>query len=251
MTERDSSIGGLYLIPTPLGDQDPSEVLTPHVLTLVQRLRHLVVENEKSARKFLKAAAPLVPQSEWTLYPMDKYTDTEALKSYLEVCTKGIDLGVLSEAGCPGIADPGADLVGYAHQRQISVYPLIGPSSLLLALMGSGFSGQRFVFHGYLPIDKAARKAGIKQAEKTAQTAGETQMWIETPYRNLALLQDFCQQLQETTLLCIACDLSLPTQWIQTKSIGLWKKTDAAFLQKRPAIFLVSAGQLKRKDFSF
>ena len=113
-------MGGLYLIPTPLGDQDPSEVLTPQVLVLVQRLRHLVVENEKSARKFLKAAAPEVPQSEWVLYPMNKYTDSEALKGYLDVCTDGEDLGVLSEAGCPGIADPGADLVGYAHQKQIS-----------------------------------------------------------------------------------------------------------------------------------
>jgi 16S rRNA (cytidine1402-2'-O)-methyltransferase len=244
-------MGGLYLIPTPLGDQDPSEVLTPQVLDLVQRLRHLVVENEKSARKFLKAAAPKVPQSEWVLYPMNKYTDPEALKGYLDVCTGGEDLGVLSEAGCPGIADPGADLVGFAHQKQISVYPLIGPSSILLALMGSGFNGQSFAFHGYLPIDKPERKTALKQAEKTAQNEGQTQVWIETPYRNVSLFQDLCQHLHENTLLCIACDLSLPSQWIQTKTIGLWKKAEVSFIQKRPAIFLVSGGQLKRKDFSF
>ncbi len=232
--------GILYMIPSLLGDSNEDEVLSGLIKTTVQQLNHFVVENEKHARRFIKQLCPDKKQSELVLFELNKHTNLTEVSGYLDVCKQGYSLGMISEAGCPGIADPGAVLVHHAHQNNITVKPLVGPSSIFLALMSSGFNGQKFAFHGYLPIDKQEKKQHLKFLEKQSKEQEQTQIFMETPFRNDKFLEDLCAFLHPSTLLCIACDITLPTEYIATKSVAEWKKQKLN-LHKRPAIFLIYA----------
>ena len=230
--------GKLYLIPTTLGTSNPEEVLPGLVKRVIENTEHYIVENEKTARRSIKQVDPEKQQSSLKINLLNKFTDASELSGFLDPCKDGIDVGLLSEAGCPGIADPGAEIVKLAHQLGIQVVPLVGPSSILLAMMGSGMNGQSFSFHGYLPIDKKERKQELKNLERISSEKNQAQIFIETPYRNNNLLEDIKQILNSATRLCIACDLTLPSEFIQTKSILDWGKTKVD-LHKRPTIFII------------
>lgn len=227
----------LYLLPTTLGDSAPMEVLPLTIRKTIETLTHFIVENEKEARRFIKRIIPQKNQEELILYPLNKFTDPMELQSYLDPMDNGYSMGLMSDAGCPGVADPGAVMVKRAHQMGYLVKPLVGPSSILLALMASGMNGQSFAFNGYLPIDKKERIRAIKQFEKRSGEFDQTQLFIETPYRNEQFLQDLLRTLAPTSLLCVACDLTLPTEWIYTAPVKAWKNIESK-MQKRPAIFL-------------
>ena len=229
-------MASIYLIPNLLGESALS-VLSPQVAQAVQELTYFVVENEKSARKFIKLIAPDKPQSELQISVIDKHQSTLDYAGYLTPCLQGHSIGIISEAGCPGVADPGAEIVRVAHQKALRVIPLVGPSSLLLAMMSSGLNGQNFAFNGYLPIDKQVRRKTLKILERKVQE-GQSQLFIETPYRNQQLLSDLIETLQPDTLLCIATDLTLPTESIRTLPISQWKHTSVD-LQKRPTLFII------------
>lgn len=235
-----TSIGKLYLIPTTLGMTEPLNVLPQSVKQVIDSTRHYIVENEKTARHFIKRISPQTPQPSLQLSVLNKFTDPSELPGFLEPCLKGESVGIISEAGCPGIADPGADVVAIAHQKGIQVVPLVGPSSILLALMGSGFNGQNFAFHGYLPIDREERKAQIKKLEKQSRDLDQSQLFIETPYRNDKLLSDLCSWLQDTTRLCVAANLTLENELIRSQPVSRWKHFDGS-LHKQPAIFILYA----------
>lgn len=230
--------GKLYLIPTTLGDNEPMQVLPLSVQTAVMCLQHFFVENEKSARRFIKAIAPQKAQSELILFTLNKYTDLNQSSDFLELCGKGISIGLLSEAGTPAIADPGANIVMMAHERNIKVIPLVGPSSIVLAMMSSGLNGQNFAFNGYLPIENNARKTAIKDFEKLSKLKNQAQIFIETPYRNNQLLDEFKKTLNETTRLCVAAELTLESEYIKTLQIKDWKCQEID-LHKKPAIFIL------------
>ena len=230
--------GKLYLIPTTLGDTAPLEVLPISVKKVLEMTNEFIVENEKTARRFIKKVNPKKVQSELILHVLNKFTDPSEYAGFLKSCEQGGIVGLLSDAGCPAIADPGADIVHLAHQKQIQVRPLVGPSSILLAMMGSGFNGQSFAFNGYLPIDKAERKARIKKLEKLSFEQQQSQLFIETPYRNNKLLEDLVATLHPNTHLCIACDLTSEEEYIVSKPIRFWKK-QSLDLHKRPTIFVL------------
>ncbi|PKQ44852.1 SAM-dependent methyltransferase [Confluentibacter flavum] len=230
--------GKLYLIPTTLGDNDPLEVLPLTVKNIIEQTNTFIVENEKTARHFIKKITPDKLQSALKIHLLNKYTDDTELPKFLESCCKGIDVGLLSEAGCPGIADPGADVVKLAHQLDIKVVPLVGPSSILMAMMGSGMNGQSFTFNGYLPIDKDERKKEIKRLERLSFELNQSQIFIETPYRNNKMLEDICNILEKNTSICVACDITLPTEYIKTLSVNEWNKKKVD-LHKRPTIFII------------
>ena len=202
-------------------------------------LRLFFVENVRTARRFIKAVVPAAVIDELTLELIDQDATPDAVRRAIQRVAAGQDAGVLSEAGCPGIADPGAALAADAHRQGVRVVPLTGPSSLLLALMGSGMNGQQFAFLGYLPVERAARAAAIKRLEQQAQRAHQTQLFIETPYRNQALLTDLLATLQPATRLCVACDLTAATEFLVTKPVADWRKTEPPALHKRPAVFVV------------
>ena len=227
----------LYLIPCPLGENAPMEVLPLTVRKVIEPLTHFIVENEKDARRFIKRLIPQKDQSELVLFPLNKFTDPMELQNYLKPMEEGYAMGLLSDAGCPGVADPGAVMVKRAHRLSFNVKPLVGPSSILLAMMASGMNGQAFAFNGYLPVDNKERKRAIKRLEKHSGDFDQTQIFIETPYRNDDLLGDLIKNLSSNTLLSVACDLTLPTEWIKTAPVNQWKKINLSF-QKRPAIFL-------------
>lgn len=229
-------MASIYLIPNLLGESALT-VLSPQVAQAVQELTYFVVENEKSARKFIKLIAPDKPQSELQISVIDKHQSTPDYAAYLTPYLQGHSIGIISEAGCPGVADPGAEIVRVAHQKALRVIPLVGPSSLLLAMMSSGLNGQNFAFNGYLPIDKQVRRKTLKILERKVQE-GQSQLFIETPYRNQQLLSDLIETLQPDTLLCIATDLTLPTESIRTLPIHQWKHTSID-LQKRPTLFII------------
>ncbi len=228
----------LYLIPCPLGDSPPMEVLPLTIRKVIDSLTHFIVENEKEARRFIKRISPQKKQEELVLFPLNKFSDPLEIANYLSPMEKGQSMGLISDAGCPGVADPGAVIVRNAFKKNLQVKPLVGPSSILLALMASGMNGQSFAFNGYLPIDKKERIKTIKQLEKRSGEWDQTQLFIETPYRNDHLLNDFLRTLSPTTLLGVACDLTLDTEWIKTASVKQWKNTAPSF-HKRPAIFLI------------
>ncbi|KAG1658296.1 Ribosomal RNA small subunit methyltransferase I [Nymphon striatum] len=217
---------------------NPLEVLPISIKRAIENIDYYIVENEKTARKSIKKISSNKSQPSLHLEVLNKYTEPQALPGYLEPCFQGYDVGILSEAGCPGIADPGADVVKIAHEKGIQVVPLVGPSSIFLALMASGMNGQSFAFKGYLPIDSADRKKAIKQMEKISTDQQQSQICIETPYRNDKLLAEMLKTLSNQTLLCIACDITLPTEYIFTKTVADWKKTPVD-LHKRPAIFII------------
>ncbi len=230
--------GKLYLIPTTLGTSNPEEVLPASIKGIIEKVNHYIVENEKTARRSIKQVDQEKNQSSLKLSLLNKFTDPAELSTFLNPCKEGIDVGLLSEAGCPGVADPGAEIVKLAHQTGIQVVPLVGPSSILLAMMGSGMNGQSFTFNGYLPIDKKERKQELKTLERISSERNQAQLFIETPYRNNNLLEDMKQILNPATRLCIACDLTLSSEFILTKSIMDWDKTKVD-LHKRPTIFII------------
>ncbi|MDA9992965.1 SAM-dependent methyltransferase [Flavobacteriaceae bacterium] len=230
--------GKLYLIPTTLGENEPLEVMPYSVKTIVELLDHYVVENEKSARRFIKKITPKKVQSSLVMMKLDKYANEIETQSYLDFCDQGVSVGLLSEAGVPAVADPGASIVKLAHEKGIQVVPLVGPSSILMALMASGLNGQNFAFNGYLPIDNSERKKGIKALEKLSIDKNQSQIFIETPYRNQKMFTDLKSVLSPGTLLCIAIDISLPNEYIKTFTIAHWKK-QSPDLHKRPAIFII------------
>jgi 16S rRNA (cytidine1402-2'-O)-methyltransferase len=234
-----ASKGILYLIPTTLGDTaETADVIPVKVNKLINTIDEYIVENEKSARHYLKKMGIQKPLQEIILHPLNQHTEMKDISSYLNAIDHGKDIGVISEAGCPGIADPGAEVVKLAHKKNIKVCPLVGPSSILLALISSGFNGQNFAFNGYLPKERPDRIKKIKELERTAQQRNQTQLFIETPYRNIPLLEDILAACEGATLLCIACDITLSTEYIKTKSIAEWKK-QLPDINKRPAIFLI------------
>ena len=231
-----SEKGTLYLIPTTLGETEPLEVLPLTIKQAVEGINDYVVENEKSARRFIKKITPRKSQSQLRINLLNKYTEEQELPQLLQPCLEGLPIGILSEAGCPGIADPGAMLVNLAHEKGIRVVPLVGPSSIILALMASGLNGQQFAFNGYLPIESAVRRKAIKDLEKRSRESGQTQLFMETPYRNDKLLAELLRSLRPDTRLCIAADLTLKTEWIRTLPISEWSRVSVD-LHKRPAIF--------------
>ena len=232
--------GNLYLIPTTLGDNEPLEVLPISIKRAIENINYFIVENEKTARRFIKKISPRKSQPTLHIELLNKYTEPSSIPAFLNPCEQGEDIGILSEAGCPGIADPGSDVVAIAHEKGIKVIPLVGPSSILLALMASGLNGQSFAFNGYLPIDSKERKSEIKAMEKLSREKDQTQIFIETPYRNDALYAEFLKTLSKNTMLCIASDITLPTEQITTKTVAQWKTTEVS-LHKRPSIFIIQA----------
>ena len=230
--------GKLYLIPTTLGDTEPLEVMPLSVKKVIEHLNYFIVENEKSARRFIKKITPSKSQPSLELRLLDKYSDEFETQNYLDVCEEGVSVGLLSEAGVPAVADPGASIVKLAHQKGIQVVPLVGPSSILMAMMASGMNGQNFAFNGYLPIDKGDRKKAIKELERLSKDKNQSQIFIETPYRNEKMLDDLRAVLSPDTRVCVACDITLPTEYIKTLSIKDWKKTKTD-LHKRPTIFII------------
>lgn len=233
-----SKTGILYLIPTTLGDNEPLEVLPILVKKRIEEINSYIAENEKTARRFIKKICPSKKQSTLHFFTLNKFTQEQELPDFLEPCLKGQNMGLVSEAGCPGIADPGADIVKLAHNKGIKVVPLVGPSSILLALMASGMNGQSFAFNGYLPIDNKERKVELKRLEKLSFDKKQSQLFIETPYRNNKMMEEICATLQPDTLVCVACDLTLTTEFTLTKPVSYWKK-NIADLHKRPAIFII------------
>lgn len=234
----ESQTGKLYLIPTRLGDNAPLEVLPISIKKIIESVNEYIVENEKTARRFIKKVSSSKSQSSLKIHILNKFTQESELPSYLDSCLKGENIGLLSEAGCPGVADPGADIVKIAHEKNIKVVPLVGPSSILLALMSSGMNGQSFAFRGYLPIDKSERKQTLKKLEHISLQENQSQIFIETPYRNNKMLEDICNCLHNDTRVCVACDITLPTEYIKTKTVKEWKHENVD-LHKRPAIFII------------
>lgn len=231
--------GILYLIPVPLSDDAAFQSFTPYLVETINTLDEYIVENEKTARKFLKLAGLKIPQSELKIYDYGKHArDKGNINEFFEGLKKGKNVGLMSEAGCPGVADPGASIVARAHQLGIKVVPLVGPSSILLALMASGFSGQKFAFHGYLPIDKNERSKKIKDLELQAMRENQTQIFIETPFRNNHLLADLLKFCKSSTQLCVACNVTSAEESIQSLTISEWRKRKDDF-HKKPTIFLL------------
>ena len=230
--------GTLYLIPVPLADDAAAQSFTPYLVNTINQVSEYIVENEKTARKFLKLAGLTTPQNQLIIHDYGKHQRSADIATFFSGLLAGHDAGLMSEAGCPGVADPGADVVAEAHRRGIKVVPLVGPSSILLSLMASGFNGQSFTFHGYLPIDKAQRSKRIKELESQAERFGQTQLFIETPFRNNQLLDEVLKVCKPATRLCIACNLTAPDEMVQTKTIAQWKK-EQPDLHKQPVIFLL------------
>lgn len=230
----------LYLIPTLLGNDDWERSIPVYNLQIINSLNLFVVENEKSARKFIKTILPEKKQSELEIHILDKNTSGKELAGLVRLFSGNQNIGILSEAGLPAVADPGARLVSLAHEQKIAVIPLVGPSSILLALMASGMNGQQFAFHGYLPIDKMERKKAIQKLESDSRKNNSTQIFMETPYRNNQLLQDLIRFCNPSTRICIASNLTMEDEFIATHTVREWaqKKTD---FHKKPAIFLLES----------
>ena len=232
------SPGTLYLIPTPLGAGDIAWVIPVAVRQRIAGLGHYIVEHPKTARQFLKQIGCALPLQEIRMQVLDEHTRPEDFANLLTPLLAGNDTGLLSEAGCPAIADPGAELVRIAHQKNVRVVPLVGPSSILLALMASGLNGQRFVFHGYLPVEHDKRLMKIVELEKESLTRDQTQIFIETPYRNQKLLEALVQACRDSTSLCVASDITLGSEHIATRTVKEWKHL-LPDINKKPTIFLL------------
>ncbi|MFI8378115.1 SAM-dependent methyltransferase [Leeuwenhoekiella sp. NPDC079379] len=235
-----SQLGKLYLIPTTLGDTAPLEVMPGMVQRIVYDLDEFIVENEKTARRFIKQLCRDKSQPSLILHPLNKHIDNSEIPAYLDSCLSGRSVGLMSEAGVPGIADPGAEVVRLAHEKGIQVVPLVGPSSILMAMMSSGMNGQNFAFNGYLPIDQKEKRQELKRLENISRDHGQSQLFIETPYRNNKLIEELCNTLNPATRLCIACDITLASEFIVTKPISIWK-TKQPDIHKRPALFIIQA----------
>lgn len=219
-------------------NSNPKDVLPEAVAKTIEMIDYYIVENEKTARKHIKKILPEKKQPTLHISILNKHTDAQEYNRMLEPCLSGINVGLMSEAGCPAVADPGAAIAKIAHQKGIQVVPLVGPSSILMAMMASGFNGQSFAFNGYLPIDKSDKKSALKNFEKISMDRNQSQIFIETPYRNNKLFEDLIQLLSADTYLCIATDITLPTEYIKTKRISEWKKSKID-LHNRPTIFVI------------
>lgn len=230
--------GKLYLIPSPLGET-PHPIVPEYVLSLIHKLEYFIVEKAKTARRYIKKCEHPRAIQELSFFELNKHKDDLEWRQYLNPIHQGVDVGLLSEAGCPGIADPGAEIVAMAHQKNIEVVPLIGPSSILLSLIASGLNGQSFTFHGYLSPKKERIGKDLKRLETTAKKINQTQIFIETPYRNKQVVEQALKLLDPKTRFCIAMDLTLPSQFIRTKTIKEWQKLPLPDLHKRPAVFLL------------
>lgn len=231
--------GALYLVPVSLGSSALDDTLPSGAAIIARGLQHFVVENAKTARAELKRLEHPTPLRDIDIHPLPRDVTTTVATSLLAPALAGKDMGLMSEAGVPAVADPGALLVREAHRLKIRVVPLVGPSSLLLALMASGLDGQRFAFHGYLPIDDNARRTTIQSLEAASRNANQTQLFIETPYRNMRMLDALLCTCQPDTLLCVARALTTPDEWIHTCSIARWRRAPRPRLDKIPTVFLL------------
>jgi 16S rRNA (cytidine1402-2'-O)-methyltransferase len=228
----------LYLIPCTLGETDVNNVLPSYNREVILSLKHFIVENERTARRFLKKVDPAIVIDDLSFVELNKHTPAEVISGYLAPMDKGESIGIISEAGCPAVADPGADVVAIAQKRHLKVIPLVGPSSIILSVMASGFNGQSFAFHGYLPIEQGQRTQMIKKLENRIYTENETQLFIETPYRNNKLVEELIHTCRPSTRLCIASNITCSDEYIRTLGIKEWsgKVPD---LSKKPTIFLI------------
>lgn len=233
-----SFFGKLYLIPTTLGETNPEDVLPQTIKRTIDFIENYIVENEKTARKFIKSIQPEKIQASLQISVLNKHTEISEHNKMIQPCLEGKNIGLMSEAGCPGVADPGAIIVKLAHEKGIQVVPLVGPSSILLAIMASGMNGQCFSFNGYLPIDKSEKKIALKNLERISQDKNQSQIFIETPYRNNKMLEDILLALNPSTYICVATDITLPTEFIKTMRVSEWKKTKVD-LHNRPTIFII------------
>lgn len=232
---------GLYLIPTQLSDVALDRVLPAHNIEIVRGIRHFVVESLRSARRFLKKCDRDIDIDSLTMNELNEHTDlkdTAALEALLAPIGQGEAVGVISDAGCPAVADPGADLVAIAQRRGYKVFPLVGPSSILMSLMASGFNGQSFAFEGYLPVDSHARQARLKEMTRRIERERQTQIFIEAPYRNNQLIADLASHLPTSMRLCVASDITGENQSIVTRTIGQWRQAQYDY-HKIPTIFLL------------
>ncbi|MCK9179305.1 MAG: SAM-dependent methyltransferase [Bacteroides sp.] len=229
---------GLYLIPVTLGDTPIERVLPDYNQSVILQIKHFIVEDLRTARRFLKKVDRSIEINDLTFYVLNKRTPKNKLYDFLAPLQKGEAVGLMSEAGCPAVADPGSDMVALAHQRDIKVIPLVGPSSILLSLMASGFNGQSFTFHGYLPIQGDQRTQKIKELERRIYSDNETQLFIETPYRNQQMVDDLLKSCKPQTKLCVAANITCENEFILTKSIQEWKKNPPQ-MAKIPCIFLL------------
>lgn len=232
----------LYLLPVTLGDTEIDNVLPSYNREIIRQIKFFIVENVRSARRFLKKVDQDINIDELTFYLMDKHTDAAKMASYLKPLEEGNAMGVISEAGCPAVADPGADVVAVAQRKNLRVIPMVGPSSIIMSVMGSGFNGQSFAFNGYLPIEPAERTKRIKQLETRAYTEDQTQLFIETPYRNHKMLEELLRTCKPSTRLCIASGITCAEEYIHTHTIAEWKKIKLHDLSKIPTIFLIYKG---------
>lgn len=228
----------LYLLPTTLGDTPIEKVLPAYNKEVILGIKHFIVEEVRTARRFLKKVDSSINIDELTFYPLNKHTSPEEISGYLKPLLAGSPMGVISEAGCPAVADPGADIVAIAQRKNLKVVPLIGPSSIILSVMGSGFNGQSFAFHGYLPIEPATRAKRIKELEQRIYSENQTQLFIETPYRNQKMMEDLLHNCRPQTKLCIAANITCEGEYIKTKSIKEWKG-HLPEINKIPCIFLI------------
>ena len=232
--------GKLYLIPSPLGDYDPAEVIPALVIEKIKHLKTFVVEEVRTARRYLSAAGLKGHIEELDFHELNEHTTAEEVEALVKLFAKGNDVGLISEAGLPAVADPGASLVALCHRKGIEVAPFTGPSSLMLALMSSGMNGQSFAFRGYLPAKAEERRQELKNIEKLSSSTGQTQIFIETPYRNDAMLKDILEVCKGGTELCVAANITLPDAFIKTMSVEKWR-ADKPILGKRPCVFIISA----------
>lgn len=229
----------LFLVPNVLSEGDWQSVLPAQIFTILTNTKYFIVENVRTARRFMKQVNREINIDECTFFELNKYTDPARLASFLQPVENNSDVAVISEAGCPGVADPGAEVVKMAHQKGMRVVPLVGPSSLLLALMASGLNGQNFAFNGYLPVKPSERQKAIAGLERKVKTEKQTQIFIETPYRNNQIIQDVVKTCTPSTLFCIAANVTGKNEYIVTKTILDWGKTSIPDLHKQPAIFLL------------
>lgn len=229
----------LYLIPVTLGETEINQVLPSYNHDIIVNIKHFVVENIRSARRFLKKVEKSIDIDELTFYELNRHTDRNFIAEYLKPLEEKKPVGIISEAGCPAIADPGADVVAIAQKKGFKVIPLVGPSSIIMSVMGSGFNGQSFAFNGYLPVDQSERVKVLRRLENKIYNEDQTQLFIETPYRNGKMFETIINALKPNTKLCVAAGITCPEEYIKTKTIAQWKKDPLPDMGKIPAIFLL------------
>ena len=229
----------LYLIPVTLGETEIGQVLPPYNHDVIVGIKHFIVENIRSARRFLKKTEKAIDIDELTFYELNRHTDRKFIGEYLEPLKKGQPVGIISEAGCPAIADPGADVVAIAQSRGYKVVPLVGPSSIIMSVMASGFNGQSFAFNGYLPVEVPQRIKALKKLEQKVQNENQTQLFIETPYRNAKMIETILNALNPKTKLCVSDGITFAEEYIKTRTVADWKKEKLPDLGKIPAIFVI------------